>query len=173
MDNNFFTLYFSPEEAREKAKMMIGSHLVTKQTTSEGRLCQEVLVCKRMFTRREYYFSIMLDRAHNVCCYKWMIVWYCLLQGPILIGSSRGGVNIEEVAQTDPTAITTMPVDFDIGLTRAMVIELAKKMGIHELCIDKAADMITKLYDLFLKCDCTLIEINPLAEDVNGNGEPI
>lgn len=57
---------FSPEEAREKAKMMIGSHLVTKQTTSEGRLCQEVLVCKRLFTRREYYFSIMLDRAHTV-----------------------------------------------------------------------------------------------------------
>lgn len=74
------------------------------------------------------------------------------------------------MALNDPTAITTLPVDFDIGLTQEMIIELAKKMGIHEMCIDKAADMIRKLYDLFLKSDCTLIEINPLAEDVNGNG---
>lgn len=50
----------------EKARQMIGHHLVTKQTGSEGRLCEEVMIAKRLFTRREYYFSITLDRITNV-----------------------------------------------------------------------------------------------------------
>lgn len=50
----------------QKAKLMIGSHLITKQTGAQGRLCEEVLVSKRLFTRREYYFSITLDRVSAV-----------------------------------------------------------------------------------------------------------
>lgn len=61
-----FFLEFRPEEAKEKARLMIGHHLITKQTGAEGRLCQAVLVAKRLFTRREYYFSITLDRVTNV-----------------------------------------------------------------------------------------------------------
>uniref|UniRef100_A0A0M3HKY8 ATP-grasp_2 domain-containing protein n=1 Tax=Ascaris lumbricoides TaxID=6252 RepID=A0A0M3HKY8_ASCLU len=46
---------------------MLGAHLITKQTTHRGNLCERVMVCKRLFTRREYYFSITLDRKHAVC----------------------------------------------------------------------------------------------------------
>uniref|UniRef100_A0A915D9Q2 ATP-grasp domain-containing protein n=1 Tax=Ditylenchus dipsaci TaxID=166011 RepID=A0A915D9Q2_9BILA len=145
---------FTPEEAKQKAKLMIGSHLVTKQTTAEGRLCQEVLVCKRLYTRREYYFSITLDRNTN---------------GPILIGSSKGGVNIEEVAATDPKAIITLPVDINKGVTHEMATGLAEKMGFQDKCREQAADIITKLYNLFIKSDCNLLEINPMAEDVEGD----
>ncbi|VDO39402.1 unnamed protein product [Brugia timori] len=59
-------LVFSPEEARKKASMMLGSKIFTKQTGASGKLCDEVMVCKRLFTRREFYFSITMDRHTGV-----------------------------------------------------------------------------------------------------------
>lgn len=72
------------------------------------------MVCKRLFTRREYYFSITLDRNTN---------------GPIVIASSQGGVNIEEVAATNPDAIVKMPIDVNVGITKELAHEIAVKMG--------------------------------------------
>jgi succinyl-CoA synthetase beta subunit len=145
---------FTPEEAREKAKQMIGFNLITKQTSERGRKCEEVIVCKRLFTRREYYFSITLDRVTS---------------GPILIGSSRGGVNIEEVAATDPSAIVTVPINPNTGITQEIAQDVASKMGFTDECKKQAQDIIMKLYNLFVRSDATLIEINPMAEDVNGD----
>lgn len=93
---------------------MIGHYLSTKQTIGKGRLCNEVMIAKRLYTRREYYFSITLDRN---------------TAGPILIGSSKGGVNIEEVAETDPKAIITVPIDINKGVDEKSACELAEKMG--------------------------------------------
>lgn len=165
----------------EKAKQMIGYHLVTKQTTGEGRLCEEVMIAKRLFTRREYYFSITLDRVTNVRIPPSKdTVW---IQGPILIGSSRGGMNIEEVAATDPTAIIKVPIDINTGVTDKIANDMAEKMGFkvgslsiqfypcfQDLSKAQAADIIKKLYNLFIKSDCSLLEINPMSEDVDGNG---
>lgn len=145
---------FTPDEAMEKAKMMIGSNLITKQTDHRGKLCEEVMVCKRLFTRREYYFSITLDRNTS---------------GPILIGSSRGGVNIEEVAASEPEAIVKIPIDMSVGVTPEIATDVANKMGFCGDCATQAAEIIGKLYKLFRKSDATLLEINPMAEDVNGN----
>jgi succinyl-CoA synthetase beta subunit len=144
---------FSAEEAKQKAAKMIGFHLITKQTDEKGRLCSEVMVCQRLFTRREYYFSLTLDRKYA---------------GPVMIGSSKGGVNIEEVAKEDPNAIITIPVDITKGMTETDARQMATKMGFHELCVDQAIEVMLKLYDMFIKSDCSLIEINPMAEDVNG-----
>lgn len=58
--------FSSPEEAREKASMMLGSKIFTKQTGAAGKLCDEVMICKRLFTRREFYFSITMDRHTGV-----------------------------------------------------------------------------------------------------------
>jgi succinyl-CoA synthetase beta subunit len=66
-----------------------------------------------------------------------------------LIGSSKGGVNIEEVAATDPDAIITLPVDINKGVTIADAAMLAKKMRFHDDCQTQAAEMIKNLYDLF------------------------
>ncbi|KAK5986169.1 Succinyl-CoA ligase beta subunit [Trichostrongylus colubriformis] len=145
---------FTPDEAMEKARMMIGANLITKQTDHRGKLCEEVMVCKRLFTRREYYFSITLDRNTN---------------GPILIASSRGGVNIEEVAATEPDAIIKTPVDMSVGVTAEIAVDVAAKMGFQGDCAKQAADIILKLYTLFRRTDATLLEINPMAEDVNGS----
>lgn len=147
-------IVFTPEEAKEKARLMIGHHLITKQTGAEGRLCQAVLVAKRLFTRREYYFSITLDRVTN---------------GPILIASSKGGVNIEEVAATDPSAIIKAPIDINTGVTDKLADEVAEKMGFRDKCKNQAAQVIKNLYNLFIKSDGSLLEINPMVEDVEGD----
>uniref|UniRef100_A0A0R3S4X0 Succinate--CoA ligase [ADP-forming] subunit beta, mitochondrial n=1 Tax=Elaeophora elaphi TaxID=1147741 RepID=A0A0R3S4X0_9BILA len=146
-------LVFSPEDAREKASMMLGSKIFTKQTGAAGKLCDEVMICKRLFTRREFYFSITMDRHTG---------------GPVAIGSSKGGVNIEEVAAKDPKAIIKCPIDIFEGMTDAEANSMADRMGFKDDLKMQAADIFKKLYSLFIKYDATLIEINPMAEDING-----
>jgi len=87
-----------------------------------------------------------------------------------MIGSNRGGMNIEEVAKEDPEAIIKVAVDIEQGLKRQQALEMVRKMGLPENCHQQAADVIEKLYQLFLKHDCTLLEINPMAEDNEGKG---
>ena len=90
-----------------------------------------------------------------------------------MIGSSKGGVNIEDVAKEDPSAIITIPIDIKQGLQRSQAEEMAKKMGFQENGVKQTADLISKLYGLFLEKDCNLLEINPLAEDSRGTGKKI
>lgn len=146
-------LVYSPEEAKEKASQMIGHRLITKQTDSKGKLCKEIMVCHRLYTRREYYLSFTMDRKYA---------------GPVMIGSSRGGVNIEEVAKEDPDAIITIPVDIVEGLKKDKAQEMINRMGFPENCTEQGVEVLLKLYDLFIKSDCTLLEINPMAEDNAG-----
>jgi len=143
----------SPEEAKTKAVKMIGHRLITKQTDEKGVKCNEVMIAKRMYPRKEYYFSITLDRKFG---------------GPVMIGSSKGGMNIEEVAKEDPSAIITIPVDITTGLKKEDAQKMVKELGISGASADKATEIIQKLYELFIKSDGNLIEINPLAEDVSG-----
>jgi len=89
------------------------------------------MICNRVFTRREYYFSITMDRARDC---------------PVLIGSSRGGVNIEEVAKEDPDAIKTVPVDIGLGLTRDQAREMAVSMGFQDAGVEQATEAFLKLY---------------------------
>lgn len=76
-------------------------------------------------------------------------------------------MNIEEVAQENPEAIITEPVDIHTGLTKEQALKVADKLGLTAKR-DDAAEMFQKLYNLFIKYDATMIEINPLAEDSNG-----
>lgn len=146
-------MVFSPKEVRHVAERMLGHRLITKQTGEAGKLCEEVLVCNRVFARREYYFSITTDRERDC---------------PVMIGSSRGGVNIEEVAKEEPEAVITMHVDMNTGVTRSVAEEMARKMGFSAEMMSQAADSFQTLYKAFVDCDCTLLEINPLAEDNHG-----
>ncbi|CAO2591578.1 Succinate--CoA ligase [ADP-forming] subunit beta, mitochondrial [Lemmus lemmus] len=110
-------IVFSPEEAKAVSSQMIGKNLITKQTGAKGRICNQVLICERKYPRREYYFAITMERS---------------FQGPVLIGSAQGGVNIEDVAAENPDAII-------------------KKMGFPAYVVDSAAENMVKLYNLFLK----------------------
>ena len=95
-------LVYSPEEVEESAKGMIGDFLITKQTGSDGRICNSVMITERKYTRKEYYIAFMNERAFN---------------GPVIIASSEGGVNIEETAEKNPDAIVKFPIDAVEGLS--------------------------------------------------------
>ncbi|XP_058813433.1 succinate--CoA ligase [GDP-forming] subunit beta, mitochondrial [Topomyia yanbarensis] len=133
-------------------KRMIGARLITKQTPKDGILVNKVMVADSINIVRETYLSILMDRAHN---------------GPVLIASPAGGMDIEAVAEETPEKIKTIPIAIE-GITRAQAEEVARFLEFKGPLIAKAADEIVKLYGLFLKVDATQIEINPLAETDDG-----
>lgn len=110
---------FRPEEAGDIASKMLGDLLITKQTGEKGRICNSVMVTERKYQRREYYFTIMLERAYGVSIsldlMRLLFKNFFFKQGPVLIASTHGGMNIEEVAHENPEAIITEPVDIIKG----------------------------------------------------------
>ncbi|GAB6019072.1 beta' subunit, variant 2 [Chamberlinius hualienensis] len=145
-------LVFTPEDVKEAAGKMLGEYLVTKQTGEKGRICNSVMICERFYSRREYYFAIMMERA---------------FQGPVLIASAQGGMNIEEVAYENPEAIIKEPIDIYEGLTKQQAISVAQRLGLGDKSTE-VAEHFVNLYKLFVKYDSSLVEINPLAEDTRG-----
>uniref|UniRef100_UPI00398E920A succinate--CoA ligase [ADP-forming] subunit beta, mitochondrial-like n=1 Tax=Pristiophorus japonicus TaxID=55135 RepID=UPI00398E920A len=146
-------IVYSPEEARDISSKMIGKKLFTKQTGKKGRICNQVFICERRYSRREYYFAITLEKS---------------FQGPVLIGSSQGGVNIEDVAAENPEAIVKEPIDIVEGIKKDQAVTLARKMGFPTNVVEDAAENMIKLYELFIKYDASMVEINPLVEDAAG-----
>merc|ERR1711913_139065 len=147
-------LVYSPEEVEESAQGMIGDFLITKQTGAEGRICNSVMITERKYTRKEYYIAFMNERAFN---------------GPVIIASSEGGVNIEETAEKNPDSIVKFPIDVVQGLTVEGSKDVAVKLGIHESKVDDVAQILQNLYKLFISKDASMVEINPFAEDNSGN----
>ncbi|EDW15578.2 uncharacterized protein Dmoj_GI10056, isoform A [Drosophila mojavensis] len=141
---------FDPKSAEEISSKMIDQLLVTKQTGEAGRLCKKVMVAERKFPRREFYFAVMLERAFN---------------GPVLIASKEGGVDIEEVARDSPDAIIYEPIDIGKGLTKEQACRVIDKVGLGGENAQEHVDMLLNLYKLFVKKDALLVEINPYAED--------
>merc|ERR1712062_532621 len=90
------------------------------------------------------------------------------MNGPCCIASSEGGVNIEEVAASNPDAIVKFPIDCVEGLSQAGSKDVAVKLGIHESKVYDVAQILQNLYKLFISKDATMVEINPFAEDANG-----
>lgn len=85
-------------------------------------------------------------------------------QGPVIIASSQGGVNIEEVAAENPDAIIYEPIDIVAGLQLEQSKRIAAKLGLCDM-EDKIVQLLTNMYEMFIKKDALLIEINPYAED--------
>jgi len=151
-DNGFkggVRVVYSPKEAGILANEMIGHKLITKQTGEKGRICNSVYIVERKFARREFYLAVLMDRAS---------------QGPVIVASSQGGMDIEAVAKENPEAIITTKVDIHQGVTDDMAKTIATQLGFSPQCIDDAAQTIQKLYKVFMENDATQIEINPLSE---------
>ncbi|KAI9141521.1 hypothetical protein BKA69DRAFT_397379 [Paraphysoderma sedebokerense] len=144
---------FEKDDIPALAEKMLGHTLYTKQTGAAGKPCNTVYICERLYPRREYYFAILMDRK---------------TQGPVLVGSNQGGVDIEAVAAENPDAIVTLPVDINVGLTKEQAVEMAVKMGFPSKRVEDAADTLLKLYQLFIERDATMVEINPMAEVSTG-----
>lgn len=132
---------------------MIGNKLVTKQTPPGGIPVSKVMVAEAIDITRETYFCIVLDREHN---------------GPVIVASPDGGVDIEEVAESTPERILKMPVDIHTGLTDEMATELAVFLGFQGDLVAQCAEQVKNLYKCFLEVDCLQLEVNPLAETPQG-----
>lgn len=88
-------------------------------------------------------------------------------KGPVIIASSEGGVNIEDVAAESPEKIMKIPIDITEGLTPALALSVAQKLGFAERS-EEASQIFLNCYKLFTEKDALMVEINPLAEDTNG-----
>merc|ERR1739838_1284087 len=88
--------------------------------------------------------------------------------GPVLIASTEGGGNIEEIAESNPDAIQTFPIDIIGGLSKELALEITVKLHIPEEDQEEVSETLIRLYNMFLSKDATMVEINPFAEDANG-----
>jgi succinyl-CoA synthetase beta subunit len=138
----------TPAEIKDFASKMLGQTLVTVQTGEEGKLVSKVLIGQSKEISRELYFAIVLDRE---------------AQAPVVIASTKGGMNIEDVAHETPELILHMRVDPALGLQPYEARKLAEYLDLKGELTKPACAIFHALYNLFIKTDCSLIEINPLV----------
>ncbi len=143
----------SPEEASEVAKRLIGSTLVTFQTGPQGAPVHKVLVEQTMDIEKELYFSITTDGGRK---------------RPVIIASSEGGVEIEEVAQKEPEKVLTVPIDPLIGFRSFQGVQIAKALGLPANQTRNFVAMATACYQAYMDKDSSMIEINPLVITKDG-----
>jgi succinyl-CoA synthetase beta subunit len=137
----------SADEAAERAAAMLGHPLVTHQTGPQGRQVRRVLVEEGVNIAREIYLAIVLDRAQSRVT---------------VIGSSEGGVEIEEVAAKQPEKILKETIDPLIGLAPFQCRRLALGLEIPAALMGKFGSVAQGLYRAVEECDASLAEINPL-----------
>ncbi len=135
-------------EVFEKAQAMLGNVLVTKQTGPDGRLVSKVLVAAAPVIQREFYCAVLLDRA---------------VSRPMVMASTEGGVEIEEVAARHPKKILKETVDPSLGLMPFQGRKLAAALGLKGDLIGAGAKMFAGLYRTWWECDASMVEINPLC----------
>ena len=137
----------SPEEAERLAKQMLGMTLVTHQTGPEGKKVGRVLIEEGLQIERELYVSIVIDRTSA---------------SPVVIASAAGGMDIEEVAASEPEKILREHVDRRTGIVSFQARKLAFGMGLPAASTTKFVKLLEALYRAFVETDASMIEINPL-----------
>ena len=144
----------SLDQVPEVVDSILGMTLVTHQTGPEGKLVRKVLIAEDVFypgasEPKEYYFSITLDREKGI---------------DVLVASSEGGMDIEEVAEHRPEAIIKEHIDPAVGLQAFQVRKIAYKMGFSGLAFKNATQFIAKLYKAYQAIDADMLEINPMLK---------
>ena len=129
------------DEARQHAEAILGMQI-------KGLTVNRVLIAPAATIEEEYYFSFLLDRSNRT--------YLC-------IASIAGGVEIEEVAKTDPDAVKQIPIDAGTGVDEAKAREIVDTAGFPAVLTDQAVDLVQKLWNVFVQEDATLVEVNPLA----------
>jgi succinyl-CoA synthetase beta subunit len=143
----------SADEARQNAARMLGQVLVTKQTGPEGKQVNTLLVEQGLDIARELYLGIVVDREFS---------------GPVLMMSTEGGMEIEEVAAHSPEKILKEPVDIDAGLFSYQARNLAFKLGLEGPQIKNLESFLKRLCRFFLESDASMVEVNPLVVTKQG-----
>ena len=144
----------SADDAKRVAGNLLGEKLVTIQTGPAGQTVRQVFVEAGCDIARELYLGIVLDRAASK---------------PVLMVSSEGGMEIEEVAANTPEKIFKAHFDPHFGLQSFQVRNLCKRLGIEGKSVRSADKFMKTLCEVFVENDCSLVEINPLV--VTGAGD--
>ncbi len=131
----------SPEEAEEAARAILALEI-------KGLPVNRVLVVPGASIEEEYYFSFLLDRSNR---------------SYLCIASIEGGVEIEEVAKTNPDAVKQIPINALTGVDQAKAEAIVDEVGFPAVLRDQAVTMVQQLWNVFIEEDATLVEVNPLA----------
>lgn len=143
----------SIDEVKVLANEILGMQLITHQTGALGQKVRRLLIEDGADIKKEYYVSLVTDRAS---------------QKVVLMASSEGGMDIEEVAHKTPEKIIKVFVDPMIGLTPEQAREVALGIGVPEGSLPQAVDVFKKLYECYQSTDASLVEVNPLILEGNG-----
>jgi len=144
----------SIEDVRAAAEAMIGKTLVTKQTGPQGKVVSRVYVEDGCDIKRELYLSLLVDRGTSRV---------------LIMASTEGGMEIEEVAHNTPEKILKVAVDPASGISGFHARKLAFGLGLTGKQVSSFTKFVTALYNAFLELDCAIVEVNPLV--VTGAGE--
>jgi len=135
------------DQAFEHARAILGMTLVTPQTGPAGRVVRKVLVEEALDLDRELYLGVTLDRSRSL---------------PVVIASRSGGMEIEEVAAKDPSAVVREPVDPFLGLFPYQARRLAFALGLSGDAFREGVALLQALFRAYVDTDSTLAEVNPL-----------
>jgi succinyl-CoA synthetase beta subunit len=140
-----------PDEAVARARDILGMDI-------KGHTVHRVLVAPTAEIAEEYYFSFLVDRSERA--------YLC-------IASVEGGVEIEEVARTNPDAVAKVSIDPQTGVDDAKAAEIVAASRFPQDVADEAKDVIKKLWDVFIAEDASLVEVNPLVKLADGHLEAL
>ena len=147
-DQRGVVLVKSAAEAADNAKRMLGNTLVTIQTGDDGKQVNTLFVEQGVRIARELYLGIVVDRE---------------VGGPVLIMSSEGGMEIEEVAKHSPEKILSEPFDAIAGLYPYQARKMAYALGLDATAVRSAEKFLPQICRFFVTYDCSMVEINPLV----------
>lgn len=148
-------LCVTAQDVYDKARAMLGNVLVTRQTGPDGRRVNRLLVNSAPAITKEYYLAVLLDRASS---------------RPVVMVSTEGGMDIEEVAARAPDKIIKEAVDPAVGLMPYQARKLAAALGLRGDLMGPAAKLLRGVYDTWWNCDASLVEINPLCRVADSQG---
>lgn len=143
----------TPDEAAEIATQMLGQVLVTHQTGEEGKLVSKVMIADAVDIEKEYYLAILMDRESR---------------SPVIVASTEGGVNIEEVAEHTPEKIFHEVIHPLLGLQPYEIRNICSRLGFSGDIAKQFGKLLKGLFRLFMDCDCSMVEVNPLVTTPDG-----
>ena len=144
------------DDVFDKASAMLGNVLVTKQTGPEGREVKTLLIASAETIKKELYLAVLLDRSTSQ---------------PLIMASTEGGVDIEEVAEKTPEKIIKELVDPSLGLMPYQARKLAAALGLRGELMNRAAKLFLGVYKTWWECDAAMLEINPLCVVAGPDGK--
>jgi len=146
----------SVQEAVAFAEKMLGNMLVTKQTGPDGRQVNRLLISEAAKIKKEFYLAVLLDRATG---------------RPLVMASTEGGMDIEEVAEKTPEKIFKEGIDPAVGIMPYQARKIAAALGLKGDTFNAGVKLVTGVFRTWWECDASLVEINPMCvvETADGN----